>query len=537
MKLKNIKIWKRLAGGYALCIIFVVLLCIMSFRNMRENDLMVSEIINLNFEKTVLANTILQTIQVIDKEISSAVRTESKFPASEVFENERVYMAAIEKLQQMEKKKEGREVLERIGATIAGGREAAPELGKALNSGRFDDAANMYTTAMNPATRKLIGLVRQLVKFQEGEVHGQYRRIMDNNHRSLLVMIAFGLISVALSAVGTFFITKSVTGPIQRSIEVAKTLANGNLVVRLETDRKDEFGDETNAFKMMIDKWQKLISEVKLSAASVASSSLELSASAEQLSRGASAQAEHTTQVSTASEEMSQASLDIARGTTGISDSATEMVGVAQNGRVIVSRLLDEVREIAETVNTSSKSVKGLGEGSEKIGEIVIVIDEIADQTNLLALNAAIEAAQAGEAGRGFAVVADGVKKLAESTGQSTREIGGMINALRTGVEQTVESMGEASRKVKAGVELSGEAGMSLDKIVGSCSNVQSMVQQIAAAIVEMNATTAEIAGDLERVSSVTTGSSDSAKQVAQAALELSSLSAKLEESVRGFTV
>lgn len=88
------------------------------------------------------------------------------------------------------------------------------------------------------------------------------------------------------------------------------------------------------------------------------------------------------------------------------------MVDIAQSGNAIVSRSIHEITDIAETVAACSQSVKDLGDQSQKIGEIVLVINDIADQTNLLALNAAIEAARAGEAGKGFAVVAGEVKKL-----------------------------------------------------------------------------------------------------------------------------
>jgi methyl-accepting chemotaxis protein len=198
---------------------------------------------------------------------------------------------------------------------------------------------------------------------------------------------------------------------------------------------------------------------------------------------------------------------------------------------------VNEVKQIAETVEKSSELVKDLGRQSEKIGEIVLVINDIADQTNLLALNAAIEAARAGDAGRGFAVVADEVKKLAERTAKSTHEIAGMIGAIKTGVGKAVASMDEASRSVKTGVELSNEAGAALLDIVTSSSSLQSMIQQIAAATEEMNSTTMEIARDIEQVASVTKDSSSAAEQVTSAAAELSALSANLQHATREFKV
>jgi methyl-accepting chemotaxis protein len=213
------------------------------------------------------------------------------------------------------------------------------------------------------------------------------------------------------------------------------------------------------------------------------------------------------------------------------------MVDTADNGNTIVSRSVGEVKQIAETVARSSGFVRDLGSQSERIGEIVLVINDIADQTNLLALNAAIEAARAGDAGRGFAVVADEVKKLAERTGKSTKEIAGMISEIKTGVTRAVEAMDEASRSVKVGVELSGDAGAALSDIVNSSSGLQSMVQQIEAAIEEMNSTTVEIARDIDQVASVTKDSSSAAQQVTQAAQELSGLSELLENAIQEFRV
>ncbi|HEY3275159.1 MAG TPA: methyl-accepting chemotaxis protein [Syntrophorhabdaceae bacterium] len=222
-----------------------------------------------------------------------------------------------------------------------------------------------------------------------------------------------------------------------------------------------------------------------------------------------------------------------AGGTPGlrIVASRNDAVGVdkIQCGAV---RSTDKKKEGAGRAGQSSETTKEPGCPAQ-LGEILGVINEIADQTNLLALNAAIEAARAGQAGRGFAVVAGEVKKLAEGTSRSTREIGDVVDTIRKGVGNAVESLALASQSVKTGVELSGEAGGALREIAGSSSALQSMVDRIAAAIEEMNSATDEIAKDIGEVALMTHETSGSAKGVTRSAALLRTLSMELENSVR----
>jgi methyl-accepting chemotaxis protein len=357
------------------------------------------------------------------------------------------------------------------------------------------------------------------------------------NGKVRVYLLVVGLISVVAGIGISLILTKSITTPIFHSTHIMNRLADGDLAADTGHDRKDEFGHEKMALRLMAKKWTDVITSVKEAADTVAMAGHELSAGAEQVSRSSEAQAERAALVATSSEEMSQTVMEVARSANGISQSATDTARTARDGEAIVGRAVAEVREIAATVNGSAKLVQSLGERSQQIGEIVGVINEIADQTNLLALNAAIEAARAGEQGRGFAVVADEVRKLAERTAGATAEISTMIKAIQDEVAKAVGAMNEARGKVDSGVELSAEAGQALHNIVKSVDDLQLMVQQIASAADEMSATSDQISKDIESIAQLSKESSANSESTASAAHEMTRLSGDLQGIVGAFQV
>jgi methyl-accepting chemotaxis protein len=340
---------------------------------------------------------------------------------------------------------------------------------------------------------------------------------------------------ITLGIIFSVVLTRSITEPIGRLNKVHHLLANGDLTIDIKVNRKDELGRDMAEIKGLVERWRELIGNVKSVAANISSAGTELSASAEQMSKGSVSQMERTSQVATSSEEMSQTILEIARNTGNIAESASKTAKVAKNGQEIVGNSVREVKEIAETVDETSTFVKTLGDRSNQIGEIVNVINDIADQTNLLALNAAIEAARAGEQGRGFAVVADEVRKLAERTANATSEIGTMIKAIQGGVKSAIVAMENATKKVETGVQLSTQGGNSLNDIVESVNELLKMSQQIASATEQMGATSEEINRDIEQIASVSKETSASSEQTSEAATELAKLSVTLEQAVSGF--
>jgi methyl-accepting chemotaxis protein len=269
----------------------------------------------------------------------------------------------------------------------------------------------------------------------------------------------------------------------------------------------------------------------------VAAASVELSATAEQMAKGAESLTSRTVQTATAVEEMNATVGQVAQNSGRAASMAQDTVQTARSGRDVVSETVSGMQQISEAVVQSASIIGALGKSSDQIGEIVRVIEDIADQTNMLALNAAIEAARAGEQGRGFAVVADEVRKLAERTTKATKEIGDMIRQIQQDTKGAVHSMEEGTRKAHSGVELVNKTGEALATIAERVTQTADMIRQIAVAAEQQSVATQQIAGDLENVAKVSKESAGGANESAKASHDLSMLATELQSIVGGFKI
>ncbi|MGE5498339.1 MAG: methyl-accepting chemotaxis protein, partial [Syntrophothermus sp.] len=186
-------------------------------------------------------------------------------------------------------------------------------------------------------------------------------------------------------------------------------------------------------------------------------------------------------------------------------------------------------------VGEASKTVERLGESSNQIGQIILVIDDIADQTNLLALNAAIEAARAGEQGRGFAVVADEVRKLAERTIKATKEIAAMINQIQSDTGNTVAAIMKGTEEVENGKSHAYRSGEALNSIITDLTTSADIALQAVNANEEISAGAEHISRNMEGISAVTQQSASGTEQIARAAEDLNRLTVNLQDLVSRF--
>lgn len=353
---------------------------------------------------------------------------------------------------------------------------------------------------------------------------------------ALKIMVATSIVAALSGVLLAYFLIRGILGAVRPLVERAKAIAARDLSGKpLVAKSKDEVGILVESVNEMSAALNTLVSEVRASATEVAAAATEVSASSEELSRGVEEQSGQLRQVSSAVEEMSASISEVADKSTNASKDAMGAGTVAEEGAEVVGNTVKGMQQIDETVNATARAVDSLGDRSQKIGEVVEVINEIAEQTNLLALNAAIEAARAGEHGRGFAVVADEVRKLADRTTKATMEIAESITAIQTETGDAVNRMGEGTEHVRNGVELATQAGTQLQTIVTSSREVARMIQSIAAAAEQQSAASTEISSSVERIAAVAQQTTEAVSQSTQAAGELSQKAERLQELVSGF--
>ncbi|MBI1932761.1 MAG: HAMP domain-containing protein [Ignavibacteriales bacterium] len=325
---------------------------------------------------------------------------------------------------------------------------------------------------------------------------------------------------------------------VKKMLEVMSKVSNGDFTINLIPENKnDVIGKLYIGFNDTIENIKKMIQKVIEAISATANASSQISSSTEQMAAGSQEQSMQASEVASAIEQMTKTIIETAHNISIAAEKSKDAGILATEGNVIVSETIKGMNKISQVVSSAANTVTALGNNSEKINEIIQVIDSIAGQTNLLALNAAIEAARAGEHGRGFAVVADEVKKLAERTTNATKEISEMISSIQNDTKKAVISINSGTVEVDAGKELAVKAGKSLENINNSTIEVVDLVNQVATASEQQSSTSEQISKSIEGIRKVTQESSLGINEIAKAAEELNVLTENLQAIMNNFKV
>lgn len=325
--------------------------------------------------------------------------------------------------------------------------------------------------------------------------------------------------------------------PINETSIALSNLAQGDLTYRIENQYNGEFENLKNNINYVIESLQQVISKVNENVQITASTATELTASSDNMANATQEQIKQTEDIVKAVREMSLTIDNNAHNALKTANVAKQNGQIAINGGKAVEETVNKMKDISNVVKNSSINIEKLGNSSKQIGEIILVIEDIADQTNLLALNAAIEAARAGEQGRGFAVVADEVRKLAERTSDATKEISKMINGIQLETEEAVKVMHLGTLEVDKGIIIANDAGKALNEIVHSSQELINMINQISIASEEQSASSEQISNNVQTIADVIRDNANQIESIAEASENLTKQTYHLSELMQQFKI
>ncbi|KVH77341.1 chemotaxis protein [Burkholderia cepacia] len=323
--------------------------------------------------------------------------------------------------------------------------------------------------------------------------------------RNLLAGIC--LIAVAVAACGGLWLTRKITVPIGSAVDVARTVANGDLGSRIHVSGNDETRDLLDALRTMNERLIGIVGRVRDSSNSIAHAVSEIASGNLDLSQRTEEQAASLQETAATMEEFTSTVRLNAENAQQASALAANASDVAHRGSSVVGRVVDTMTEI--------------GQSSSKIADITGIIEGIAFQTNILALNAAVEAARAGEQGRGFAVVASEVRSLAQRSSTAAKEIKELITA--------------SVQTIRDGSALAGEAGKTMSDVTQAVARVTDIMGEIAAASAEQSRGIDQVNLTITQMDETTQQNAALVEQAAAASKSLEAQGRELSETVAAF--
>lgn len=401
----------------------------------------------------------------------------------------------------------------------------------------IDGAKTMLTAEETPAWREFKQLVLDSIEKQRQQVVQSKARVEEGAVRAEIVTAIVAVITAVLGLIVANAIVHNVVSGLRVAIQSAERIASGRLNEAMPRHGKNEIGMLLSSMEKMRENLRSMVVQIQSSAVTLVSSAVSMASASDQVAAAAVRQSDAASDIAATIEEMTVSVNHVADRASEANELSSQSGSLAIKGEAVIGQAVESINLIASTVQDTANRMQELETHSNRISNVVSVISEVADQTNLLALNAAIEAARAGEQGRGFAVVADEVRKLAERTTTSTREIAATIQVMRDCATDAVSCMQEAVTKVERGVGLAQEADISIKQIGEESRKTVGMVEEISASIREQGSATNNIAIQIEKIAQMSEQSSDAAKDGARTAHALSELTEKLRQYVSVYSL
>ena len=506
--MKNLKIGVRLGGGFAAVLLLLLSLTVVGIVQMQSASKETDALVNVKVRNERLIGEWTKVIEV------NAARTAAAWKVSDPahqkqFETEMAASSARateiqNDIGKSELNAQEQALYQEVLSTRKAYTEVRKEVFKAKNAGDLELGKRLYEGDMAVKRDIYLASLKKLELLEAGLLDETAAQIRSRYENGRLLLISLGVAAILLGIACAYWITRSITRPITRAVEVAEAVSAGDLTSHIVVDSRDETGQLMHALKNMNDKLVSIVGQVRAGTESIGTASSQIAAGNLDLSSRTEEQASSLEETASSMEELTSTvklNADNARSANQLAIDASQ---IASKGGVVVS-------EVVSTMGS-------INDSSRKIVDIISVIDAIAFQTNILALNAAVEAARAGEQGRGFAVVASEVRNLAQRSAAAAKEIKGLID--------------DSVEKVEAGSQLVDKAGRTMDEIVQSISHVTQIMNQITDASEEQRAGIEQVNQAVGQMDQVTQQNAALVEEAAAAAESMQEQAARLADVV-----
>ena len=511
MMLSNFKIGTRLGIGFGLVLILLILIASMGVSKMANLNANVDAMVNQDWVKARLAVKVLDNVRGSIARVFQIVAETDPQEVAKAHErlvaNTKGFNEAIDKLDPLLETPEGKKMLVEIKATRDAYVSSFGKVITLMKDGNRDEASKIAFGVTYKNLQSLANAVRDLNDLLQKSFDEKGALSTQTYQSARMQMLVLSLIAVIVGMGFGWWITGSITRPINYAVEVAQTISSGNLDNDIDVSSEDETGQLMQALKEMNESLNNLCSQVRAGTDTIATASCQIAAGNMDLSSRTEEQASSLEETAASMEELTDTVKQNADNARQANQLAVTASDVASKGGAVVSQVVDTMIAI----NASSK----------KIVDIISVIDGIAFQTNILALNAAVEAARAGEQGRGFAVVATEVRNLAQRSAAAAKEI-------KTLIDQSVEN-------VEIGTKLVDQAGSTMNEIVESVRRVTDVMSEITAASQEQMQGIDQVSVAISQMDTVTQQNAALVEEAAAAAATMQDQAENLSQVVSIF--